>query len=569
MYNPIGPSKTAMLAGMALLCCWTARQPIAAQQRPAASVTLTFRFILGSAEDHNMAVKVFVFNEEFLTVRPGETVSKDYRYTDDSLSLRYEYTDTLNPEDTRHRIQTNGLRFSLSGNREEVFTIPKPPMHPSGFAQVVFLNEFTQDNNAPRRVRVRLQDLTGREGDAGGFNKTPQGAADPKPSVLTESAAYRIPAGPYRMRVLDADTDQELRAYEEWYFPAALAPYTIALNRDFHKAAGSALRRPGPVQVDAALTVEFTKPMIKPLVEWYIKLYQADNPAAAVPVLLTWEADDKTLRIKPAQDLLPLSAYCLAIENLNARDRSGNSLAWALREEFTTAETLAALPAAANVRYDGEFKMLRWEGVRGADGYELRVFLPQDTHKHDLGKAESRDMGAFEYHWTYPGIEYLIIPYKLINGNSALKAYSHEALNAGRRIIEFETVREEPRKPARMSFGVRLDADSGDRIRNTLFGVIESLGFVGERDRGTYTIEGTVSTLEEEQSGIYFVRSGIHLRVVDAEGATLFTYSENYPRQGANNWPAAYNLAFRRIEADLRTTFKDRFNEFVRKELKR
>jgi hypothetical protein len=369
---------------------------------------------------------------------------------------------------------------------------------------------------------------------------------------------------------LDADTDRELRVYEEWYFPAALAPYTVALNRDFYKPDAYSVRRQGPVQADAALTVEFTKPMIKPLAEQYLRLYKADNPGAELPFHATWEADDKTLRIKPAQDLLPLTAYCLAIENLNARDRSGNPLAKAFREEFTTAETLGALSAAANVRYDEAFKILRWDGVRGADGYELRVFLPQDTHKHDLNKAESRDITVFGYHWAYPGIEYLLVPYKLINGNPALKAYSHEALNAPRRTIVFGlTPPPEKPEPERLVFGVKINADQGDRIRNVLSGALEALGFVTAPNRGAYIIEGTVSTLEEEQSGICFVRAGINLQVVDTEGEALFSYSANYPRRGGNNWPAAHNQAFRLIEADLRTKFKDRFNEFVSKELKR
>jgi hypothetical protein len=372
---------------------------------------------------------------------------------------------------------------------------------------------------------------------------------------------------------LDADTDRELRAYEEWYFPAALAPYTVVLNRDFHKPEARTVRAPGPVQADAALTVEFTKPMIKPLAEQYLKLYKADTPAKALPFHITWEADGKTLRIKPAQDLMPLTLYCLAIENLNSRDQSGNPLARMFRDEFTTAETLRSLPAAANPRYDEAFKFLRWDGVAGADGYELRVFLPQDTHKHDLSKAESWDITVFGYHWAYPGIEYLLIPYKLINGNPALKAYSYEALNAPRRTIVFGSAQaEKPEpapRPARISFGVKIDSDQGDRIGGALSGVLEALGFVTAPNRGAYTIEGTVSAMEEEQSGICFVRAGIRLQVVDTEGEALFSYTANYPRQGSKNWPASYNLAFRLIEADLRTKFKDRFNEFVNRELKR
>jgi hypothetical protein len=286
--------------------------------------------------------------------------------------------------------------------------------------------------------------------------------------------------------------------------------------------------------------------MIKPIVEQYVKLYRSDDPKRiSVPVKTDWKDDDRLLIIKPEAHLSPSSRYCLSIENLNARDRFGNALAEAIQEEFLTGNTIPSLQKAQHVQYDSVSKTLSWDGVPGADGYELWLFYGNEKERHDRKTAQHHILTPS--HYPSQAIDCLVLPYKNFSGD--VKGYSEEAVNSKTISIPF-------RDSAPLVFGVRIAGDRDNRITNTLIGLLKAQNYGIASERGDYTIVGEISTRQEERD-MYYVSSSITLHLENNARVSRVLYAKSPFKGGSlrKDWNIALNSAFREIEKDLKTNF--------------
>jgi hypothetical protein len=115
----------------------------------------------------------------------------------------------------------------------------------------------------------------------------------------------------------------------------------------------------------------------------------------------------------------------------------------------------------------------------------------------------------------------------------------------------------------RITFDAQIEGDRQGRIQRKLLQILEQHRYIASPGRAAYTFVGEITTAEEELPAGLFVRAGIILRLADAEGREVFSYSESYSRRGAKTWDMAYNAAFRNIESELEARFIEKFNAFI------
>ncbi|MDR1904847.1 MAG: DUF4384 domain-containing protein [Treponema sp.] len=409
-----------------LLYIFSAPQKISAQEN---KITLHFDFT--AMEHKNIVAKVLLFNIERVSVDAGSIRSVQVEYAD-VYYLSYSYYEKSQPG---KEIRVGALPLYLPPTiAEYTIIIPMLLQNPAGVAQVRFQNNFGDI------VRLYATDADGTRGFIGSFD--PSLPRDERNAAIlpNQTADFTIPASRYKLEIIN-NRNQTIRQYEEFYFPASFKRYIIELDPvDTRKVSvslglsdGAALNT--PLNLEQEFVLNFTKPMIPEIVEANINFFQTENTDTRhpnIPLSLQWEGEgDTRLKIKPYGFLLPDTEYSISL-NLDMRDRRGNSLAKSEEWRFITNNVFRLLPRLETVTEKPTVSgmLAEWQHIKSADGYELRIFHSNDVvPAKDLGKSEKYE---FERTFYPPSFEYIIVPYKILEGK---KAYSASAIEQARNKI--------------------------------------------------------------------------------------------------------------------------------------
>jgi hypothetical protein len=378
---------------------------------------IDFIFDFSSSTMNSIVARVFIFDESRLELEAGN-IGKVSIKKKDEYYLRYEYFEKSAREKT---IVSDLITLYLPPDIDKyLFTVPGPSINPAGMATVTFLNNFNET------VRVYVINNNNEYGYIGSFDDT-RGDAE-KNSVIAPhgSDTFVVPATKYKIEVRKTDNaGTVLYALDYIDLPAAIESSTIELspdmaNMDKRQRVRAIIRYPENASPDdmplsPEFVIQFSAPMIVPLVESNMVFTALEAPGRAIPIEFRWSDDNKNLQIQPTQGLNYDTEYSLTL-GLEAHDRQGNRLARAREWKFITM-TRAVMEAkpkpvfAVIITWNGKINM--GDGLRReietllrAQGFEVNTDRESATHIIEgIFSAEEREEKTF-ITFDVPGISF-------------------------------------------------------------------------------------------------------------------------------------------------------------------
>jgi hypothetical protein len=340
------------------------------------SVIIAFDF--SACQSESICVNVYFGNTFKIAVNAGEKVDITEPYQDLYI-VRYEYENTAQMLPFAEKIHhTRSFDFPY-GTLAYTVTVPPPSSDPSGVAKVRFVSRFSGP------VWVWLEG--GIDGRHGYIHEINRGANTTSSKISPAgnsgfSSDFDIPASRYKIKVLSSDMavsfnveSYKLYELDAFDFPSALGRYEIELAPAMGEEKNRTLvmaqmtfpmaSNTNAVPIQAKIEIEFSAPVIPPLVERNIQLYKEYNTSAEdVIFIFSWMDENKRVAIATFDPLAKDMEYRLVV-SLNACDRSGNRLRASEQRFFTGAAIAPMLKPvfAVAVTWNGRINM--GEGLRG------------------------------------------------------------------------------------------------------------------------------------------------------------------------------------------------------------
>lgn len=113
-------------------------------------------------------------------------------------------------------------------------------------------------------------------------------------------------------------------------------------------------------------------------------------------------------------------------------------------------------------------------------------------------------------------------------------------------------------------FKVNVQNDYEGMVQRTISSLMEDSGYCILDSGGFCELLVTVTVDKENTEAGIFLYCGISAAVTSGGGKTVFSYSRNFPKKGAQSERMAYRRAFQAIQKELQETFMQEFSQKIK-----